>query len=255
MDNEYKNGQGYSSSANDLFRTVMKKNEQRGLKALGVVTLALAIISIPLVFVLGLVLSLFSIPESFLLLVLPLPLSSLILGIILFLKNANYKLNLALGAVGVAIVLFSVFVPSTNETSPEAYEYAEFIENKFEIDLPTESAEMYFYEYTEDETAGDGYIKSLTLYLNTDDASAIYESITSDGRFVASLPTSYIGLLPRYSRSESETVALIYNDTLSAYNTAPEDNGTYKMTAIIITVYEVGGGDIEIVEYNLDYRK
>ena len=224
--------------------------KNKGIKALGIITFALALASI----FASLIITLISIltatsPLIPLLLISALPVSSLVMGAILFKKQEKYLKNILAGFLALTVIIsidpFDITVYNDGDTA-QAQEYADSVAQELRFDIP-EIHNLYYYTSDIDDSI------ELSADLDKEDFADFIEYTKSDSRFVFNIPNLYMGILPEYFRHNEATVSLIYNKTTNEYNTIPKDSGTYRMIYVAVYEYEDSPPYFRIFEYDVEY--
>ena len=185
---------------------------------------------------------------------LPIPIASVILGLVLKKKNYKYKKNVIVGII--MAILLGIY-GSFSFVFGEVYEHGEEpiikIEQTIGIDIP-----IHKQINTQDWTIGTqsvsrGYIRSTSdIYFDQSAVEEFEKQIATDDRWLSTLPNDLIGISSPFSDSDMYDYYLIYNMDTSEYNTLPQNNGTFRFINIL---YITETKQMRIIEYDIDYIK
>lgn len=184
----------------------------------------------------------------------PIPVASVILGLILKKKNYKYKKNVIAGII--MAILLGVY-GSFSFIFTDVYEHDDEpiirIEQTIGIDIP-----MHKQINTQDWTKGTqsvsrGYIHSTSdIYFEKRAVEEFEKQISTDDRWLSTLPNDLIGISSPFADSGIYDYYLIYNMDTSEYNTLPQNSGTFHFINIL---YNAETKQMRIIEYDMDYIK
>lgn len=184
----------------------------------------------------------------------PIPIASIVWGFVLKAKNYQYKKNIIAGIIMVTLLCiygsFSFIFANMYEHSDEPIIK---IEETLEIDIPT-----YTQINTQDWTKGTqsasrGYIYSTSdIYFEKSEVDEFEKQMSTDDRWLSTVPNDLIGISSPFGDYGIGDYTLIYNVDTSEYNALPQNSGTFRFINI---VYNVEGGQMRIIEYDIEYIK
>ena len=153
-------------------------------------------------------------------------------GIILLKKHGKGKINVIV-AIILALALIIVMLTTPSNTAIGDKEALEGALPSIEA-ITNVIIENYsdYYVLTDE----NGNLTSASLYFEGEAAEIIRSRIVSNPRFINEFPTAMIGLMPQFSRYNTQDKALIYNYDSEAYNSNPAFDGSYKM--IFVALYD-----------------
>ncbi|HCC35767.1 MAG TPA: hypothetical protein DEQ02_09120 [Ruminococcaceae bacterium] len=188
----------------------------------------------------------------------PIPLSSLILGLIYKRKGYKATKNIVVGIIFTALLtIYGSFTFIFSGIFFHDYEYVNQIETQINFALPDKGQIT-----TQDWSAGTqtGADTPTINYLYDSDIrftdraeiANFNESINNSELWMTSIKTSLLGEIPPlysiYFSGTEYRYFLIYNVDLKAYNTLPEKSGTYRF---IFISYDSVHNTMKIGEYTL----
>lgn len=191
-------------------------------------------------------------------LLVPIPLASLILGIIYEKKGFKAIKNIVAGVIFTAQLLgFGSFTFIFDGLYSNDLAYISRIGTEINFDLPDKGgiATLNLTFGTQKEpildTVQHYYMSDITL-TDGDEISKFNAEISRSELWLTSVNTTLAGLVPSlYSYSLSSAkydYFMIYNVDMRVYNTMPESSGTYRY---IFIAYDSLGGKMKIGEYSL----
>ncbi len=250
----YSSASAPEASSPYIYESVVEVGKNRKLKALGIITFALSIFSIFLSLIVTVVTVLIGTSNTVPLLIISvLPISSLVLGVLLY-KNKEKYLKNFLGGILAILIMFSVggaepIMTDDGTMERDGAAFSATMETKLGIDIP-ELEDVFF--YTDDENGS----KELTSNITAEEAASFIEyAKTKQDKFVISFPSTHIGLLPDYDRDNDTRIALLYNETLNSFNSEalPKSDGTYHMVYLFLYEYNDGSAFFKVIEYDTEY--
>jgi hypothetical protein len=157
--------------------------------------------------------------------------------------------NVITAAFTVIFIIFAVIgenIAPSEEDVAEANEYLNYVEETVSIDLP--EFDMIEYDVYEDGS------QNIYIYISDDEKiEELHAYFAKEAKFFKTAPSSYLGLLPVFSRSNDQDFGLIYNVTTGEVNTMPKSDGSYTMIYINFYDYRDGTAALYIEEYVIDY--
>lgn len=250
----YSSASAPEASSPYLYESVVESGKSRKLKTLGIITFALSIFSIFLSLIATVVTVLIGTSNTVPLLIISLlPISSLVLGVLLY-KNKEKCLKNFLGGILAILIMFSMggaepIMTDDGTMERDGEEFSAAMETKLGIDIP-ELEDVFF--YTDEENGS----KELTSNITAEEAASFIEyAKAKPDKFVISFPSTYVGLLPDYDRDNDTRIALLYNETQNSFNSEalPISDGTYHMVYLFLYEYEDGSAFFKIIEYDTEY--
>lgn len=206
--------------------------------------------------------ALFSLPDDvlfdnqwLLLTATPIPLASLVMGIICKRKGFKCNKNIVVGII--FSVMFCLLAFAGEAFVEEEIDHTDTAVIKAEqivgIDIP-ESQEINTFYWDEDEQYNDReYIYSSTDVWFEDTQIVEFEKeISASDKWISDIPTALRGLDSSISESDMYDYVLFYNVDTDEFNTVPKENGTYKFYFI---GYQSESKILQINEYDVNYIK
>lgn len=182
----------------------------------------------------------------------PIPLASVIFGIVARKKGYKFIKNFVAGII-VAILLlaygsFTFIFGGMFTEDPMLYTKAQEFTG---IELPEyESIQSQDWS-TGTQTTSRGYIFSTSsVSLEKEDALAFKKQCENDSRWLKNIPTELVGITSAYCDIKSDSYFIIYNINSKEFNTLPENNGKYRFLNII---FSPDFRKIMIVDYEISY--
>jgi len=189
-------------------------------------------------------------------LMLPIPLTSLVIGIIYKRKGFKSTKNIVVGIIfTILLLIYGSFSFFFNNVSSDDYSYVTNIETEISFDLPNEGkiSTMNWTSGTQTSVIAD--IMSDVAFTNEEEISKFNIEISESDLWVTSMKTTLTSLLPltysSYPTSDLYDYFMIYNIDLKIYNVLPKHSGTYRYVFI---AYNSSKGTMKIGEYSLDFH-
>lgn len=186
---------------------------------------------------------------------LPIPIASLVLGIIFKRKGFKCTKNIVVGIIFTLLICLSAFtgdflVENEIDNTDTAIIRAEDI---IGIELPDAETINTLY-WTEEEQFNDReYIYSSTdLWLEDSLAVEFEKEISASDKWISDVPTALLGLDSSISESDMYDYVLFYNVDTGEFNIVPEESGTYSFYFI---GYQSESKMMQINEYDIEYVK
>lgn len=187
--------------------------------------------------------------------VLPLPLLSLILGIIYSKKGLKCIKNIVIGAIMTFILLIisssSLLYDSTIDKN---YYDINTYENIIGIELPKK---IDYYSIKWDESYLQDLVSSSAKFTDKDESNRFYQDIQNSENWIKKddigttmsifVPNSLICTSKKY-----ECYYSIYNEELNSYNILPSESGKYHIKSMI---YDPDRDTLRIEDFIYDYKK
>ena len=182
----------------------------------------------------------------------PVPLASVIFGIVARKKGYKFTKNFVAGIiVSILLLLYGSFTfvfGGMFTEDPMLYNQAQELTG---IELPEYERIQSHNWTTGTQTTSRGYIFSTTtLSLKEKDALSFRTKCINDSRWLRSIPTELVGITSAYCDINSNSYYLIYNINSKEFNTLPENNGKYHFINII---FSPAREEIMIVDYEISY--
>ena len=189
-------------------------------------------------------------------LMLPIPLTSLVMGIIYKRKGFKAIKNIVVGIIfTILLLIYGSFSFFFNNVSSDDYSYVDKIETKISFDLPNEG-EISTMDWTSGtQTSAIADTMSDVTFINEEEILEFNTEISKSNLWVTSMKTTLTSLLPRtyysYPTSNLYDYFMIYNVDLKTYNSIPKHSGIYRYVFI---AYNSSKGTMKIGEYSLDFQ-
>lgn len=180
-------------------------------------------------------------------LLLPIPITSLVLGILLKIKTKRGTKNIVIGIIiSVLLLMYGSFSFIFADKIDTSYEIVKEVEQKVNIDLPGSGqvSTQRGFDGQDDSELSYEYISQIQY---TDEEVANFEAaLSEDSRWTTELPTMYSGLLsPIHSQIDADYY-LLYNLDTAEYNAYPAESGTYRF---IYITYDSEDNYMNLTEY------
>ena len=183
----------------------------------------------------------------------PIPISSIIFGIILKSKGYKYKKNII---VGIIMTVLLCIYGSFTFMFADSYDYSDEpiinVEQTIGIDIP-DHKQIRTTNWTDTQSVSRGYIY-YTSYIYFDE-SAVQEfekHLPTNAKWLSTIPNDLIGIASPLNDYASCDYILIYNKDTAECNTLPDSSGTFRFVNIL---YNAERNQMEIIEYAIDYTK
>lgn len=178
---------------------------------------------------------------------LPIPLASIIYGMIKIKEDKRVKKNIVVGLVlSFIICIYGAFPAIFQGVSTDGSSYIQSVEQKVEVDLPNNGEITSYVQYAA--TDNDYDLRcSVQATLTVDEAAEYLESITADSRYTTVAPS----VLPEFvivPNLVENDYFLLYNYDTKQYNTHPDDGVKYKYYLIM---YDQDERTLCIAEFDL----
>lgn len=183
---------------------------------------------------------------------LPIPITSIIVGI--FLKSKGFKAtkNIVTGIItAVILCIYGSFTFIFADLYDDSPVYIQTIESYTGIDIPAPEEIV-----TQDWTIGTSlssrdYIYYMSnVFFKADAVEDFEEQLSNDERWISTIPNGLICVLPTIYNYQTSDYVLLYNTDTEEFNTAPSQNGTYRFVYIS---YDSEHHEMQIIEYDMYY--
>ena len=179
----------------------------------------------------------------------PIPIASIVFGVIL-----KYKKNIIVGII--MLVLLCIY-GSFSFVFANIYEHSDEpiieIEQTLGIDLPTHK-QITTQDWTKGaQSTSGGYIYSSSdIYFEKRQVEEFENQIATDERWLSAMPNELMGIASPFGDTGMYDYALIYNMDTSQYNESPQNSGTFRFINIL---YNAQHCQMKIIEYDIYYIK
>jgi hypothetical protein len=181
---------------------------------------------------------------------LPVPISSIVLGIKYKKIHASFDKNILSGViVGIFLLIFGCFCFfQINQDYDKIYSYEEVLN----ITLPSEG-ELYIQKYDTYFDDMKDFVK-IDAYYDSDDCIEMNKLITTNQNWISKdeLPSELRIFIPSTLVGNETSYFSIYNKTLDIYNSVPDESGEYL---ICVMMFDKENKHLEINEYSFSYVK
>jgi len=186
---------------------------------------------------------------------LPIPIASIVSGILSNKKGIRNKKNIVVGIIMAAfLVLYGSFTFIFSGMYDHSPVYVQTVEERLGIEIP-DAKQIN----TQDWTQGTQSKRDTYLYYTSDvffsiENGTLFEAeIANDDMWLQSLPNILEGIMPDiYTYEKSNYYYLIYNLDLQEFNSCPTESGNYHF---ICMKYDTIHNKVSIAEYDIDYVK
>ena len=185
---------------------------------------------------------------------LPIPVASIIIGIVLNKNHIKNRRNIVVGIIMAFLLIiygsFSVIFGALFETE---YDLIGIAEKSIGIDIAdTELKYIINSSQTESTQYNVRYHYTANLFYEEETVSDVRESIVSSSKWQQDNLYEFYDIVPTEYLYTEYDYSILYNMTTDELNTSPKENGTY--TFILLT-YSEEYSQITICEYELDHVK
>ena len=184
----------------------------------------------------------------------PIPIASIVLGVILKSKGCKYKKNIVVGIIMTALLCI---YGSFTFIFAEPYDHSDTpiirAEQMIGIEIP-EHEQINTLDWTDGtQTSARGHILSTSdIYFDAAVAEEFENQLAENDKWLESVPNDLIGLTSPFADMGTFDYSLIYNIDTSECNALPSAGGTYRFMNIL---YSAQNNYMQIVEYEIDYIK
>ena len=184
----------------------------------------------------------------------PIPIASIVLGLVLKVKNYKYKKNIIVGIIMVALLCiygsFSFIFANVYDHSEESIVRAE---QTIGINIP-EHKQISTQDWTKGtQSVSRGYIYyTSNIYFENSAVADFEKQLAKDNKWLSSVSNDLIGITSPMNDYGFYDYVLVYNVDTAEYNTLPNGSGKYRFINIL---YRLEENQMKIVEYDIDYVK
>lgn len=184
----------------------------------------------------------------------PIPLASIILGVIYKRKGYKCKKNIV---TGIIMLIFMCIFGSAGFSFENIYDHTDAAIIKAEetigIEIP-EAEQINTQDYTiGEQSVSRGYIYSSSdIYFEDSQVDEFEKEIQNNSMWLSDVPSNLIGITSPLSEHFKGAYSLIYNVTTKEFNTLPQQSGTYRFYCIR---YHLESNSMQIDEYDIEYIK
>lgn len=184
----------------------------------------------------------------------PIPIASIVLGLVLKVKNFKYKKNIIVGIIMTALLCIYGSFPFI---FANVYDHSDKpivkTEQTIGIDIP-EHKQISTQDWTKGtQSVSRGYIYYTSdIYFENSTVADFEKQLAKDDKWLSSVSNDLIGITSPMNDYGFYDYVLIYNVDTAEYNTLPNDNGKYRFINIL---YRLEENQMRIVEYDIDYVK
>lgn len=183
----------------------------------------------------------------------PIPIASIIIGVLLKKKGLKYKKNIVAGIIMTIFLCIYGSMAFTSDFYDHSEDHVLRVEDYVNIDIP--EANLINTEDWTDSTQSSTREKSLyesDIYFDESQVSEFERQLEKDEKWLSVVPNELIGILSVWCSYQSYDYTLIYNVDTGEYNTLPAETGTYHFICI---GYWEEENKMNIVEYNIEFVK
>ncbi|MBQ8576295.1 MAG: helix-turn-helix transcriptional regulator [Clostridia bacterium] len=266
------NGNGFilrknSLAPNSIFTLLAKSNPEKtivnkkGMTATKVFLNILFVATLFSEFIPMLIMGCFSLNEEFMqenqwlfLTALPIPIASLVLGIIFKRKGFKCTKNIVVGIIFSLMLIMLGISASVADDTIDNSEWAVLrAEETIGVDLPECESVQTVEMNTETTSPTKGYIYYTSRITFEDRQSNDFEKeIADNGLWMNQMPNNFAGIISPFSSIYMGDYRLIYNVDTNEFNSIPEEEGTYKF---LYLCYDFEENLMIIDEYDIEYIK
>ena len=150
----------------------------------------------------------------------PIPILSLILGIIYSKKGLNYKKNIIVGIIALILIFIQVLFPPLDY---DPYDYSRVMEISKEISVNfPDDGECAITLFDREKYNSEAYIYMMGSIYVKESFNEFLNEIESNKNWIKKLDNKLSTLVP-FGAPKKDDYFLIYNVTLNEYNTVPEN--------------------------------
>lgn len=184
----------------------------------------------------------------------PIPVLSIVFGLILKSKGYKYKKNVIVGIVMTLLLCaYGTFSFAFSHFYIHNDEPVNRIEQYLNIDIP-EYEQINTIDMTEGEQSSSRVQVYYTsdVYFDDNAGNSFVSLAANDERWLPSVPNDLIGISSDFYYYLDSDFSLFYNTDNDEYNTIPAESGKYHFISVF---YQSERKQMEIVEYELNYVK
>lgn len=187
------------------------------------------------------------------LVVLPLPIASIIIGILMKKNAMKGTKNIIIGAImGGFLIIYSTFPLVFGSFTSHDYSYVDNLEIRIDFELP-DTGQITTADFTNG-SSSDGTIPkydSDVLFTDNTEIIGFENRIKNSSVWTESIATQNIGMLSTMASfiRDNYDNFMIYNEDLDTYNELPNTSGIYS---IIFIAYNSEDNTMKIMEYGIE---
>lgn len=236
------------------------KTQNSGYRVLSIILFAASLLSVfPAMFLVALaseINHLFTENMWLFFLMTPVPIASIVFGVILKRKGYKYKKNIIVGLIMTAVLcLYGSFSFIFYNTFNHSDKYIARAEEYIGIDIPehktintTDREDGWKFTSTKEYV----YYKS-DVYFEQKSVEEFENDISDNEKWLSSLSNALTGIISFYDNyATGYDYILIYNIDTDEFNKLPSESGTYRFITI---TYNEKDNYMRITEYSIDYEK
>ena len=188
-------------------------------------------------------------------LITPIPIISIITGIIYKRKGYKCKKNIVAGII--ILILLCIYGSMGFAVDDEADHSDAAIINAEEvigIDIPEAAyIETFYWEEDEEQSFSRGYIySSSNISFDEEVADSYEEELQNNPKWLTKIPSDLYGLTSSLTEYYDGSFLLLYNADTKEFNSVPKENGTYHFFSL---GYDAEYNTMQIDEYDIEYVK
>lgn len=182
-------------------------------------------------------------------LLIPIPVASIVIGLVLKAKGCKYKNNVIIGVVmAILLCIFGSFSFVFADMHANDRTTVLRVQELTGVQIP-ETARVSTQEW--EQTVSGSYVHYFShVYFGRDTAKAFEKQLAADAKWLAELPKPLVGIASPMNDHPFYDYILIYNVDTHQYNALPTEEGTYRF---ITLQYDLDEDSLSIVEYDLEY--
>ena len=186
---------------------------------------------------------------------LPIPIASIILGIVLKKKKYyTYKKNIVIGCIMAALLcIYGCFSFAFSNIYKADNAPVLALEEYLDTDIP-QHLQIVTQDWTDaNQNVNENYVVSYysTVYFDKTTAEKYAKTLADDDRWLSARPTELTDITNPLFQGDGYDYYLIYNITENTFNTLPGQKGQHKF---INAFYSKASRKLLIVEYSMDYK-
>ncbi len=188
-------------------------------------------------------------------LITPIPVISIISGIIYKRKGYKCKKNIVAGIIILILLCIYGSMGFTFENEADHSDAAIInAEEVIGIDIPEAAyIETFYWEEDEEQSFSRGYIySSSNISFDEEVADAYEEELQNNPKWLTKIPSDLYGLTSSLTEYYDGSFLLLYNTDTKEFNTVPKENGNYHFLSL---GYDAEYNTMQIDEYDIEYVK
>ena len=184
----------------------------------------------------------------------PIPIASLIMGIIFKVKGYKCTKNIVVGVIFTLILGAFGSAPYMAEDIADHTDAAIInAEQIIGIDIPKAEGINTYYWTDEDQYEDTEYIHSSSdIWFEDNQVDEFEKALPSDERWISKIPNNLFGLSSAFTEIDIYDYIILYNADTNQFNTVPDENGRYYFYFI---GYDCESNTMKIDEYEIEYIK